>query len=67
MAKNLHIPVRIDTVAQAHQVNKFLRGYLMNMEIGFQVAKVLHDKVMVDMDYEGVEIKEIVKILKNNC
>jgi len=67
MAKSLHIPVRIDTVAQAHQVNKFLRGYLMNMEVGFQVAKVLHDKVMVDMDYEGVEIKEIVKILKNNC
>ena len=33
----------------------------------FQVAKVLKDKVMVDMDYEGEEIKEIVKILKINC
>ena len=65
LAKTVSIPVKIATAAQAHSVNSGLRQALMKLEVGFQVREVKNDVVLVDMDYQGEEIEEVVKYLKN--
>ena len=67
MAKTVLVPVKIETTAQAHQVHRFLKENLFGKEVGFEIIKVLKDKVVVDIDLEGEDIKEIVKLLKSKC
>ena len=64
MARTVAIPVKVDTDAQARRVNAALRQTLMNQEVGFQVREVKDELMLVDMDYEGEEIKEVVDYLK---
>ena len=66
MARTVAIPVKVDTDAQARRVNSGLQQTLMNQEVGFQVREVKDDLMLVDMDWEGDEIKEAVDYLKKN-
>ena len=64
MARTVALPVKVNTIAQAHRVNSGLQMTLMNKEVGFQVREVKGQLMMVDMDCEGEEIKGVVDYLK---
>ena len=64
MARTVALPVKVNTIAQAHRVNSGLRMTLMNKEVGFQVREVKDQLMLVDMDCEGEEIKGVVDYLK---
>ena len=64
MARTFALPVKVNNDAQAHRVNSGLRQTLINKEVGFQVREVKDDLVLVDMDFEGEEIKDVVDYLK---
>ena len=66
LARIVSLPVKVNNDAQAHRVNSALRRTLMNQEVGFQVREVKDDLMLVDMDWEGDEIKEAVDYLKKN-
>ena len=64
LARTVSLPVKVNTDAQAHRVNSALRRILKNREVGFQVREVKDDIMLVDMDFEGEEIKDVVEYLK---
>ena len=64
LARTVSLPVKVNTDAQAHRFNSALRRILKNREVGFQVREVKDDIMLVDMDFEGEEIKDVVDYLK---
>ena len=64
LARTVSIPVKIATDVQARKVHSALKQILLNRVVGFQVREVRDNLMLVDMDCEGEEIKEVVEYLK---